>query len=199
MNLSHNILEINDLKKSLTFLHIPELRDILENLVLPTDGKKIALIYRIVHFLETGKILHSPKIPEVSKARKGIDYPLEPTTLILKNAYKNDLVTRLFFKKLIGEYFHFTAFGIDWINEKWLAANPPTYQEFADMWKVEYARRKANPKAPKEEWAYINFAQKYSKEYKNASHREIIQAWNQERARNVEIVQRILTPILNPL
>jgi len=57
------------------------------------------------------------------------------------------------------------------------------------MWKVEYARRKANPAAPKEEWAYINFVQKYG----DASHDEIVCAWNLERAKHVENVKNILT------
>ena len=176
------------LKTSLTFLHVSELKDIASKLSLPTDGKKMPLIQRILHFLDTGTILHSPEIPDISKARKGTHYPLAPSTLILKNSYKNDLATRLFFKKIIGEYFHFTAFGIDWINEKWLAGNPPTYQEFADMWKSEYARRKVNPTAPKEEWAYINFVQKYG----DAPHDEIIRAWNEERTKHVENVGCLL-------
>jgi hypothetical protein len=67
------------------------------------------------------------------------------------------------------------------------------------MWKNEYAHRKANPKAPKEEWAYINFAQEYSQEYEDVSHGKIIHEWNKERARNVEIVRRILTPTQSPL
>ena len=186
---------MTNLKESLTFLHVSELKTILEKRRLPIDGKKMALIHRILHFLETGKIIHFPKIPDISKARKGGDYTLTPNTLMLKNSYKNDLATRLFFKKLIGEYFHFTAFGIDWINEKWLAGNPPTYREFADMWKVEYARRQANSAAPKEEWAYINFVQKYG----NAPHNEIVNAWNKERARHVEIVKSTLTQKLHKL
>ena len=176
-----------NLQTSLTFLYTSELRDVALKLSLPVTGRKIELIQRILHFHNTCEILHSPKIPDISKATKGTRYTLAPNTLILKKSYKNDLPTRLFFKKIIGEYFHFTAFGIDWINERWLAGNPPTYQEFADMWKAEYARRITNPPAPKEEWAYINFVQKYG----DASRDEIVRAWNEERARHAKIVKRL--------
>lgn len=62
----------------------------------------------------------------------------------------------MFLKKLIGDYFHFTAFGVDWVDERWMDGNPPTYQEFVDMWRAEYKRRQETPANPKEEWAYIN-------------------------------------------
>ncbi len=62
--------------------------------------------------------------------------------MILKGSYKNDLKTRLFFKNIVGDHFHFTAFGIDWINEKWMEGNPPTYRDYATMWQSEVDRRK---------------------------------------------------------
>ena len=186
-----------NIKTSLLYLHVAELKDILLQFKLPIDGKKIALIQRIIHFFETGNVLHNPKIPEISKARPGMNYPLLSETLILKDAYKNDLVTRMFFKKLIGEYFHFTAFGIDWINERWFVGNPPTYKEFADMWQAEYARRKNSKASPKEEWAYINFTQKHIEANRNASHDEIVGAWNAERARHVAIVRESIAERYN--
>lgn len=187
-----NVQQLTVLRKSLLFLHVEELKNICLKLSLPDSGKKGPIIARIVHFLETGKIITLPKIPKTSCAQKGKLYPLHPQTLIVKDAYKNDLVTRNFFKHLIGDYFHFTAFGIDWINERWLEGNPPTYQEFAEMWKAEYARRKKEPVAPKEEWQYINFTQKYIAEHPNASRDEQLAAWERERQHNVQIVLELL-------
>ena len=146
-----------NLKEALLFLHVAELEAICTQLGLVAKGKKIILIARILNFISTGEIIKEPKIPAVSKVKRGCDYPLETGTCMLKGAYKNDLKTRLFFKKLIGEHFHFTAFGIDWLNERWLEGKPPTYEEFATMWKSEYARRLKIGSTPKEEWAYINF------------------------------------------
>lgn len=150
-----NTQQLNLLKKALLFLKMAELRDVCARLYLPTQGTKNVLIAWILHFIKTGEIIKEPKIPDASKAKRGNNYSLSPETLILKGAYKNDLKTRLFFKTLIGEYFHFTAFGIDWLNARWLEGKPPTYQEFAQMWKSEYARREKEGTTPKEEWAYI--------------------------------------------
>jgi hypothetical protein len=184
------------LKQALNFLHIDELQHICTQLSLPIKGKKALIIAAILHFVETGKSMTKIQIPNISYAKKGQTYPLHPDTLILKRAYKNDLKTRLFFKQLIGEYFHFTAFGIDWLNECWINGNPPTYQEFADMWSKEYQRRKQFGSTPKEEWAYINFAQKFAHDHKNASHQAIIQAWKIERIKQKEIVKDILLDII---
>lgn len=181
-----------NLKKSLLYFHVSELRELCEKLLLPSKGKKMNLIERIVHFSKTGEIIIEPKIPSVSKAQKGKDYPLLPQTLMLKGAYKNDLKTRLFFKDLIGDYFHFTAFGIDWLNTRWLEGNPPTYQEFSKMWEAEYARRKKMGSTPKEEWAYINFTQSYISEHPQSTRNEQLKAWEDERQHHIRLAQQEL-------
>jgi len=123
----------SDLKESLFFLNIKELKELCVKLSLAFKGKKIELINRIVHFVEHVEKLITPKFPQNVYAKKGTNYDLSPNAYILKNAYKNDLKTRMFFKNIIGDHFHFTAYGQDWINYRWLNGNPPTYQEFADM------------------------------------------------------------------
>lgn len=184
--------DINNLKSSLLFLHMQELRDICLQLKISDKGTKGILIERIVHFLKTGKEIKQLPVPLISCAQKKKEYPLEPKTLILKGSYKNDLQTRLFFKKLIGEHFHFTAFGIDWINDRWMQSNPPTYQEYADMWQKEYARRKEEGSTPKEEWAYINFIQKYVVIHPQASRQEGLDAWEKERMKHKKRVSELL-------
>lgn len=129
-----SISEINNLRISLNFLHVAELKNICNKLELAEKGKKEELILRIIKFIETGEKLTNIPFPKISCARKIEKHELTENSLMLKGAYKNDLKTRLFFKKLIGEYFHFTAFGIDWLNERWMNGNPPTYKEFANMW-----------------------------------------------------------------
>lgn len=164
-----------ELKESLYFLHIAELKDLANRLSLLDKGKKLELIIRIIHFLQTGEKLVTLKIPAISCA-KDKNLLLLPTSLMLKGAYKNDLKTRLFFKSIIGDYFHFTAFGIDWLNERWMEGSPPTYQEFADMWKLKYQRRKENPVVPKSEWAYINYVQSYYNKTPDAPCEEVMKA-----------------------
>ena len=111
---------------------------------------------------------------------------------MLKGNYKNDLKTRLFFKKIIGEHFHFTAFGIDWLNERWMLGNPPTYQEFADMWEDEYRKRQKTPASAKEEWAYIRFVQGYLIHSPESSRDALNTAWENERQRHKSIAKSML-------
>lgn len=169
------------LKESLMFLHVSELKDVAIRLSLSNKGNKMSLILRILHFMKTGEKLETPKFPEKSCAKRGSSNVLDEKELMLKGTYKNDLKTRLFFKQLIGNHFHFTAFGIDWLNEKWLEGNPPTYREFATMWQEEYQKRKDIPVAPKEEWAYINFVQKYTLNNPTANREAISIEWEYER------------------
>ena len=184
--------DIDQLKVSVLFLKVGELREYLIKLGIPKEGKKIFLIEKLIHFLETGRIKKESPIPNKSRSKRGEEYILHPKTLILKGAYKNDAVTRDFFKSLIGEHFHFTARGIDWINEKWLSGAPPTYQQYADMWQKAYENRGSAGPSPKEEWALINFSLKFIDEHPEASRVVIMDAWKKERGRNCRIIAEIL-------
>ena len=172
------------LKESLMFLHVSELKEIAIRLDLSDKGNKMAIVIRILHFVNTGQKLILPKFPEKSCAKRRSSYPLGENEFMLKGSYRNDLKTRQFFKQLIGAHFYFTAFGIDWLNEKWMEGNPPTYNEFAIMWQEEYQKRKKMPNAPKEEWAYINFVQKYLLNSPNTPRELINNAWECERQKH---------------
>lgn len=170
-----------ELFDALYFISPAELKKICEKYGLPTNGMKGDIINRLKHFFETGETLALPKIPAASKAIRGKNYPLHPDTLILKGHYKSDLKTRLFFKKIIGNHFHFTAFGLDWIRQHWLAGKPPTYQQFADFWHKENQRRQKENAQPKQEWAYLNFIQRYLDKHPQAKRTEIAKKWKEER------------------
>jgi len=184
------------LRISLLFLYVQELRDLAIRLDLSPRGAKMALILRIVHFLKTGERLTSTKIPDISCAKRGVFYPMALQALMLKGAYKNDLAARLFFKSHIGEYFHFTAFGIDWLNMRWLSGDPPTYQAFIQMWVSEFDRRQRQPVEAKEEWAYINFVQEFSSNVPHCTSTAILEAWQTERERNKGLVMALLASYL---
>lgn len=188
--------EINNLKISLNFLHVSELKGVCNKLQLLEKSKKGELIFRIIKFLETGEKLVNLTFPKISCAKPSQIYELTEDALMLKGAYKNDLKTRLFFKKLIGEHFHFTAFGIDWLNERWMEGNPPTYKEFAIMWQEEMIRRKSSPAEPKTEWAYINFLQDFYEKYPESPREKATEAWEQRRAKHKNYVENILKTIL---
>ena len=185
-------VDFDKLQVSLRYLHVSELKVYCENLSLSVKGKKIDLIDRIIYFLKTGEKIELAKYPASSMSRGQQNDAPNPYALMLKGAYKNDLKTRLFFKEIIGQHFHFTAFGIDWLENRWIDGNPPTYQEFADMWSKEYEFRKTYGSAPKAEWAYINFVKRYLNENKQASRNELLSGWEIERARHKALVDKIL-------
>jgi len=101
-----------------------------------------------------------------------------------------------FFKKLIGQHFHFTAFGQDWILSRWREGNPPTYSEFAKFWQEEYLRREKSEANPKKEWAYLNFIRQFHKEYPDASKQDITKEWERKRKEKFKQAKSILDRIL---
>jgi len=190
-----NSLSNQDLKKlfdALHFMNMKELRQWCTTHGIPSTEKKSTLIEKIMHFVKTGIILPIEELPAISHAKKGKEYPLHEETVILFGSFKNDLKTRNFFKKLIGKHFHFTAFGIDWIHERWQEANPPTYKEFAQMWQHEYEQRKKSKAQPKKEWALLTFVQHYQENNPNASKQEMMMAWKKERELQVKQAQELL-------
>ncbi len=187
--------ELKELFDALHYMNMKELRSICKQHDIPSTEKKAELINKIMHFIKTGKILPVKEFPDSAFAKKNIDYPLAPQTKILNCSFKNDLKTRNFFKQLVGNHFHFTAFGIDWIEERWHAGNPPTYQEFAMMWQREYEQRKKTKAQPKKEWALLNFIQRYQGKFPNASKQEVMNAWKKEREKQAEFAQKLLNKV----
>lgn len=181
--------QLIELKEALSHMHVSELKNQLEELHLSIKGfNKKELIDRLVYYAKTGKELLPITIPKIAKARHGVSYPLSPTTLMLYGSYKNDLKTRQFFKQLIGDHFHFTAQGIDWLRERWIEGNPPTYSLFAKEWEVEYQHNKKEKRLPKQEWAYIRFVQEYLRTSPDASKKEVNIAWEIKRQEYIQLV-----------
>jgi hypothetical protein len=187
---------LKELFDALHYMNMQELRAFCKAHHIPSTENKALLIEKIMHFVKTGTILPVIEFPANAFAKKGTVYPLEPNTKILHGSFKNDLKTRNFFKKLVGDHFHFTAFGIDWIEERWFAGNPPTYQEFADMWQREYERRKKIKAQPKKEWALLNFMQRYQEEFPNATKQEVMREWKTEREKQAKHAQQLLKKLI---
>lgn len=188
--------ELSELHTSLYYLRMSELKALSKRLHLPTDGQKGALIHRIYHYVRTGTITKLPEIPDISKTKTKQRTPLTINSLMLFGSYKNDLATRNFMKTIVGPHFHFTAYGIDWLNERWLSGNPPTYKEFAVYWQEETDRRKNRKPIPKKEWAYISFVQKLIHETPNAGRQLIINEWMNMQKYQTEKVYKILNKFL---
>jgi hypothetical protein len=170
------------LKDSLYYMKMSELRKACLKVSLPDTGKKSALLERILLFMQEGKVKKIAQIPEKSRSKNNPVHVLSPSSLMLYGSYKNDLKARNFFKQLIGSHFHFTAFGIDWLRERWLAGDPPAYQEFADFWIKEKSRREKDKPAPKDEWMFILYMQRQQKVQPEATKKELLYAWKQVQA-----------------
>lgn len=188
---------LKQLYEDLHYLHMSELKELCLTFNIAGVGVKKVLIDRLmIVFGGKSSEHHGHKnIPTVSRAKKGIVYPIAPDALMLYGSYKNSYEQRFFFKKLIGNHFHFTAYGIDWLRGRWVAGNPPTYQEFADYWQQEYERRKTVQVKPKDEWAYINFVQRYYQEYPLAPQDVVMVAWNKERQHRKDRVVGLLKKV----
>jgi len=185
-----NFLFLNDVEHEALFdaihyLNMAELKYMCTYFKLPPVGKKKDLIERIITFIQTGAITTIPEIPASSRAKKGVAYPLAPHTKMLYGNYKNDAATRAFMKTLVGKKFHYTAFGIDWLNARWLAGNPPTYAEFAAYWAQEKAHRTIKKAPLKKEWALLNFVEQFLKDYPDADRETVTASWKKTRAQMV--------------
>ncbi len=194
-NIFISISDQKQLLNALLFLHVNELKEIVHDFELHEKGKKIELITRIIHFLTTDEKITTPSFPAVSCGKAIKNLQITSQTKILKGQYKNDLKTRLFFKQLIGDHFHFTAFGIDWLNEQWMQGAPPTYQDFADIWQEAYEEQKTNPLPAKAEWAYINFIKNFLAKYPHADRDTVMHSWHKERQKQVKWVKTFLTKL----
>ena len=176
--------KIGSLQEAFAHMQGAELKKLAEQLQLPTKTfNKGELIKRLMHYAVTEKVVEPLQIPAISRAQKNTQYPLHKDTLMLFGSYKNDLKTRIFFKALIGDHFHFTAQEIDWLREQWLKGNPPTYEAFTKEWQAEYERNKKEKREPKQEWAYIRFTQRYIKTKPCASKKEITNSWKIEQTK----------------
>jgi hypothetical protein len=181
-----------NLSEALHFAKMAELQEMCTLIYLPNAGTKSQLIERIMTFINTGIIQPPPRIPDVSRAKAHPAQSLQPKSLMLYGSYKNDAKTRAFFKQLVGSHFHFTAFGIDWLNNRWMTGNPPTYQEFADYWSTENDRRKKHPEDPKQEWRYIRFVQAMNVSHPGASKDTLMDAWKHAQAEQANYARRVI-------
>lgn len=194
-----NEKEQSNFNDALHYMKMAELKKACQILSFSDKGKKAELINRIMAFIQTGRIKMLPKIPAQSLAKNHPIQVLEASSLMLYGAYKNDLKTRDFFKTLIGHHFHFTAFGIDWLNERWLQGKPPTHQEFADFWIKETARRKQEKPKPKDEWMFIRFMQKMEKIEPQASKEDLLHAWKELQAQKAKQAYELLKQVAKVL
>ena len=184
--------EVTLLDEAIQYQITDEVKRCCEYLGLPVSGTKGDMIARMMLFIKAGKVLEKPKLPEVSKAKRGESYPFAPDTLILKGSYKCSHDTRAFLKQLVGPHFHFTYYGQNWIRERWQQGSPPTYLEFAVFWEEERIARKSKDATPNREWAYLHFAKAFKQNNPNASQKYLANSWHMVRTQKAALTTQLV-------
>jgi hypothetical protein len=185
--------QVTHLDESMLYLNISELNKITKHFKLPNLKRKNDLIENIITFVTTGTVsIQRPA--QIKKPKNYVQHAeLTPQTQMVQGIYKNGTKEREFLEKLIGNHFHFTVFGLEWLAEQWENDISPTYQEFADMWVREYMLYKSGMKQyHKQEWQYINFVKNFIAENPNATQKNILSEWKKHRLLHKERVLQIL-------
>ncbi|MEL6224163.1 MAG: SAP domain-containing protein [Cyanobacteria bacterium J06627_8] len=179
------------LAESIYYLKLDELRLICQSLSLPERGAKGMLVKRVLNAV--GVV--SEDVRAISAGREikfpGYRGPLKPEQYILPGHYTNGSRMRTKLKTLIGEHFHFTNYGMEWIRERWRTKQYPTFEEFATFWQQEYERRQSGGEF---ESLATNARVRFFRalEGKGLTRNQLEAAWQAERLRHVKLVSSIL-------
>lgn len=176
------------LKEAIYFLKVEELKQLIVQLNLgkPTGRKNDLIVTILSHFkikAQDHTVLGDYKLPNKHKAN------VTSETHIIPGKYTNGKKSREIFKELIGEHFHFTVYGMEWIKKCWEAEIYPSYNEFSQFWESEYHRRKSGSDFKS---LSTNRRVVFFRANKGLGKVELEAKWELERARNVAIVKNIL-------
>lgn len=185
MNKKKNLTQ---LESSIYFLKVGELKKIIQILNLNFSGNKPNMIRRIIAWYENKEENFKTEKPVTQ-----IISPIaNPKTHLMKGIYKNNAESRTIFQSLIGPHFHFTVFGLDWLNQQWNLGISPTFQEFAKFWQEEFEKRKIKKAPLKDEWMFLRFQKEFKEKHPNATNREFQSAWHKIRQENLNITLKLL-------
>ncbi|MCE3269145.1 MAG: hypothetical protein K0R49_1397 [Burkholderiales bacterium] len=142
---------------------------------LLTTGSKNELTIRIYQFLKTGdKEIQVSKFA-TSRTCDSVNGLALETQVI---NYRNNAITRQFFKKYIGNHFHFNSYLRKFAKEK--PIEKITYGDLINGWIAEEARKKdPNYKITiDKQFQYNQFIQDFFIHEKGKTQQDAINAWN---------------------
>lgn len=172
-------------QESIYYLKVDELKRVCGRLGLAQTGSKAELIQSVFKFYGLKEKTLLPKSFEKYAGK------LSQETHILPGYYSNGQKSREIFKQLIGDHFHFTTYGMNWIKSQWVDEKYPTYKQFARFWQSEYDRRKSGESFKSADTnARVRFFR--AKKGLGLSKDELEALWQKERKRNKAIVMRII-------
>eukprot|EP00392_Amoebophrya_sp_AT5.2_P006986 g6998.t1 len=198
------------LETALYYLHVPELREVCSGTLKILDkGAKNLLVQRVVaylrHYPREKPVLASLRsFPPEAGRRAGEDagpsdrfQPTRVENLMAHKVYKNDARHREFFVRQIGPQFHFTAAGIEWLNERWLQGVRPTFQEYIEYWKETNEELKNSGKKPSAGFQTLQFNQFQTRHGSKGWNREkLLEEWSKERTEKKKLALQIVGEIL---
>ncbi|NRA69161.1 MAG: hypothetical protein HRU19_32120 [Pseudobacteriovorax sp.] len=176
------------------YLKVDELVQIASHLGLHVHGRKQQLIDGILRFYQLGTV---PK-PPAPKPNKKAQPAANPEVYIIQGTYTNGPASRKKLKKIIGDHFHFTTYGMDWIRDRWAEGHSPTWEEFARFWQSEYQRRKDGGEfSSKQTNARVRFFREQKGQ--GLTKEELNAAWEERRQNKLNLVCSILKLKLNSI
>ncbi len=157
-----------------------ELQNFCRQKSITSQGAKTELVKCIEAFLKTGDKIQ-PK--QQRSSVRDSDALITLTTRVIN--YKNDLITRNFFKSIIGKRFHFTAHVNAYREAKLAAGEKLTYGDLVKEWLAEEARRKTpnyQSMIPRS-CEYNQFSRNFYAKNIDGKHSDMVKAWHKEKAR----------------
>jgi SAP domain-containing new25 len=145
-----------ELHEAIYYLRMDELRLACRQLRLQARGQKRELVQRILSALGGQAVTSVASLKRQARSHERQTY--KNSARMMPGSYTNGAAARAFFKNAIGPHFHFTVYGMDWIQARWAVGEHPTFSQFVTYWNREYAARKAGKDfATKPELARVRF------------------------------------------
>ena len=139
-----------------------------------SSGGKIDIANKIEVYLRTGKI-ERKRTSKIGKTKKGIQKIPENINDAIPDNYTSSQLFREYFKSIIGQHFHFTAYMAKYIKD-----HPGiTFKEYADEWCAEYERRKNKNYQPKimKSCEYNQYMRDFFKDNPDRTRADAIKYW----------------------
>jgi len=154
-----------------------ELQVFCKNNCISTLGSKIDLTNTISEYLKSGKIIKPKKQKTIKKVISS--KPINPKT-ILGSEYRSYEEKKVFFLKIIGPQFHFTAHLLDYFKKN---SGKKTYQDFINEYYREKKIRK-NPNYKKEiprQFEYNTYIRDFIEDNKEKTLKAAIKCWKKKK------------------
>ncbi|MCK5475273.1 MAG: cytoplasmic protein [Candidatus Pacebacteria bacterium] len=147
-----------------------ELVSFCREIGISCSGGKIEITGRIVEYLKTGKIENKKR-----KIKKCIQRMPKNINDIIPDNYSSSQLFREYFRSIIGQHFHFTAYMATYMKDR----PEITFKEYADEWQAEYERRKNKNYHSKimKSCEYNQYTRDFFKDNPNKTRADAIKYW----------------------